>query len=201
MVILPCQYVSSYTYSTAPVVPFQRCFTAPPPVPPRPRNGDDVQKGGTGAKSDLITLDPFAVTITAEEDPFGDFQKLFSSNIRTTYDTNKQFDEAIGRVDKRIADMRVSIGRCFVRGTLHFFTEEVYVAQKCSVQNWQYTNPRLVGRHLQMVVPMGFQHVSAPVLGGGWLQETSFVFGVLAPRSSCLCLACGVQYLRLRRSS
>ncbi|GAU88360.1 hypothetical protein RvY_01071 [Ramazzottius varieornatus] len=95
----------------------------PPPLPPRPGEGgisppvltNGLTTNGKHANgSDLITLDPFAAhaaSLTAEEDPFGDFKKLFTSPERSTSQSNLKLDEAIQKVDKRINDMKEGFGR------------------------------------------------------------------------------------------
>ena len=91
----------------------------PPPLPRRPGelttlpviNNGSLRDGKHANGTDLITLDPFAAhaaSLTVEEDPFGDFQKLFTSPDRSASQSNQKLDEAIQKVDRRINDMKAS---------------------------------------------------------------------------------------------
>lgn len=94
----------------------------PPPLPRRPGelttlpviNNGSLRDGKHANGTDLITLDPFAAhaaSLTVEEDPFGDFQKLFTSPDRSASQSNQKLDEAIQKVDRRINDMKEGFGR------------------------------------------------------------------------------------------
>ncbi|OQV15568.1 PTB domain-containing engulfment adapter protein 1 [Hypsibius exemplaris] len=92
----------------------------PPPLPPRPKEG--LPPALNGAPADLIILDPYAVTMTAEEDPFGDFHKLFTgpgvnqSGGSNSSNSTAQLDDAILRVDKRMLEMKEGFTRGLVFG-------------------------------------------------------------------------------------
>ena len=81
----------------------------PPPVPPRPGGvSPPVTLNGNGvAHTDLIILDPFAVKMTPDEDPFGDFHKLFTGPDHGNAGSTAQLDDAIQKVDQRMLEMRV----------------------------------------------------------------------------------------------
>ncbi|XP_055330946.1 PTB domain-containing engulfment adapter protein 1-like isoform X2 [Paramacrobiotus metropolitanus] len=108
------------SYASAPTLAVRQQhrveIAPPPPLPPRPLNGTEATNGHSDGKSDLITLDPFAVTISPEEDPFGDFQKLFATNSASSGGSDKLYDEAIGRMDKRMSEMKEGFSRGLTLG-------------------------------------------------------------------------------------